>query len=159
MGKIKLNPKITPFLWFNNNAEEAINFYASVFKNTKIGNINRYGEGTPLPKGTLFTGSIEIEGQLFSVMNAGPHYHFTPAISFVINCQDQAEIDYYWSKLSADPREEQCGWLKDQFGLSWQVVPHNISELLFNSDPAKAGRITQALMKMKKLIIADLIDA
>ena len=152
--------KITPFLWFNDNAEEAMNFYISIFKDSKIGTITRYSDDVAKvagrPAGSVMTATFELFGQNFVVLNGGPHYKFTEAISFVINCKDQDEIDYYWEKLSegADPKSQQCGWLKDKFGLSWQVVPSNIGELLQKNK--NAGR---ALMKMKKLDIATLESA
>ena len=145
--------KITPFLWFDNQAEEALNFYASVFKNTKIGTIRRMSD-------TVLTGSINIEGQEFMVMNAGPHFKFNEAISFFINCKTQEEVDYFWEKLTADGgKESQCGWLKDKFGLSWQVIPETLMKLMGDSDPVKAGRVMQKMMTMSKIIIKNLQDA
>ncbi len=137
--------KITPFLWFDNNIEEAIEFYTSVFKNSKVYNINHLqGMGDK-----AFSATFELEGQQFMALNGGPQFKFTEAISFYINCEDQQEIDYYWEKLTADGgAESRCGWLKDQFGLSWQVIPANLGELMHNPDPAKAKKVMDALMQM-----------
>jgi len=152
--------KITPFLWFDNQAEEAVNFYASIFKNSKIGNIARYGDAGPGPKGTVMTASFQIEGQEFIALNGGPHFKFTEAVSFVVSCETQEEIDYYWNKLiSGGGQESQCGWLKDKFGLSWQIVPTIISKILSDKDAKRSQRVMQAMMPMKKLIIADLQKA
>ena len=157
--------KITPFLWFNDNAEEAINFYASIFKNAKMGSIARYDkEGAKAagrPEGSLMTASFELEGQSFTALNGGPHFKFTEAVSFVINCENQEEVDYYWDKLSegGDAKAQQCGWLKDQFGLSWQVVPTLLPKLLSGSDPSKTGRVMHAMLQMKKLDIKTLEEA
>jgi predicted 3-demethylubiquinone-9 3-methyltransferase (glyoxalase superfamily) len=156
--------KITPFLWFDNQAEEAVNFYASVFKNSKIGNMARYDEAAGAaagrPKGSVMTASFELEGQEFIALNGGPHFKFSEAISFVISCDNQKEIDYYWDKLSSNGGEEsQCGWLKDKFGLSWQIVPSSLSKLIAGPDKEKSKRAMGALMKMKKLVIADLENA
>jgi predicted 3-demethylubiquinone-9 3-methyltransferase (glyoxalase superfamily) len=144
--------KITPFLWFDDNAEEAVQFYVSVFKNAKAGAVMRWGEGGPGKPGSVLTMRFEIEGTEFIALNGGPHYSFTPAVSFVVNCKDQAEIDEMWAKLTADGGEEvQCGWLKDKFGLSWQVVPHNMAELLRGKDAEGGQRAMQAMMQMKKI--------
>lgn len=152
--------KITPFLWFNDNAEEAINLYTSIFKNSKTLSIARYGEAGPGPKGTVMTASFELEGQEFVALNGGPIFKFTEAVSFVVNCETQEEIDNYWNKLTADGgQESQCGWLKDKFGLSWQIVPCVLSKLLTDKDAKKAQRVMQAMLKMKKIIIADLEKA
>jgi len=143
--------KITPFLWFDANAEEAMEYYTSVFKNSKKLGVTRYGKGMPLPEGTAMTATFELDGQKFVALNGGPRFKFTEAVSFVINCEDQNEIDYYWNTLTSDGgQESMCGWLKDKFGLSWQVVPTNIGDLVKNQ-----GSV-QALMKMKKLNIAEL---
>ena len=150
---------ITPFLWFNDQAEEAANFYTSVFKNSKLNEIVRNGEGGPGPKGSVLTASFMLDGQQFVALNGGPHFKFTEAVSFVINCPDQQEIDYYWQKLSEGGEEGRCGWLKDKYGLSWQVVPADMSKLLSNPDPEKSKRVMQALMKMNKLDIAALQNA
>lgn len=141
---------ITPFLWFDTQAEEAMNFYVSVFKDGKIISVNKHGD-------TFFTGTFEIQGQQFDVLNAGPQFKFNEAISFFVSCEDQAEVDYFWEKLTADGGEEsQCGWLKDRFGLSWQIIPKALGECLSNPDPEKSARAMQAMMGMKKIIIADL---
>ncbi|MGX5820973.1 VOC family protein [Chitinophaga lutea] len=149
--------KITPFLWFDNNGEEALKYYAEVFgKNAKLGHIARYGPGAPVPAGTMMTGSIEIFGQQINILNGGPHYQLTPAFSFSIDCETQEEVDYYWDKLTAGGQEMPCGWLTDKYGLSWQVVPSIIPRRMSNGEPAKAGKMMQALMTMKKLDIAAL---
>jgi predicted 3-demethylubiquinone-9 3-methyltransferase (glyoxalase superfamily) len=156
--------KITPFLWFDQNAEEAMQFYTSVFKNSKIVSIKRYPEG-PLEgpmqgmEGKVLTGIFELEGQRFMALDGGPHFKFTEAISFFVECASQEEVDYYWEKLSADPQAEQCGWLKDKYGLSWQIVPTILSELLNDPDPVKAERVTQAMLQMKKIDIKGLRQA
>ena len=152
--------KITPFLWFDGKAEEAIKLYTSVFKNSKIVNISYWAEGSPFPKGQVMNGVFELDGQRFYAFDAGPQFKFTEAISFFVNCETQEEIDYFWNKLTAGGgQESMCGWLKDKFGLSWQIVPPVLGELLGDKDPAKAGRVMQAMMKMKKIIIADLKKA
>ena len=151
--------KITPFLWFDNQAEDAMNFYISVFKNSKVGEIARYGEAGPGPAGSVMTATFELDGQHFIALNAGPHFKFTEAISFVIDCQDQEEVDYYWNKLTEGGQESQCGWLKDKFGLSWQVVPTMLSKLFNTPDKEKANRAMKAMMQMKKLDIASLQKA
>ncbi|HEX2532283.1 MAG TPA: VOC family protein [Chitinophagaceae bacterium] len=148
--------KITPFLWFNNNAEEAIEFYTSVFPDTRVGTVTRYPEGAPVPAGTLLTASFTLNGQEFTALNGGPQFSFTEAVSFVIHCQSQEEVDYYWSKLSEGGEESRCGWLKDRFGLSWQVVPTALPRLLSQSGGEKAGRVMQALMQMRKIEISAL---
>lgn len=151
--------KITPCLWFDNNAEEAVNFYLSVFKNAKIVAVSRYTDGLAMPRGTFLTGVFEIDGQEFMVLNGGPYYTFTPAISFVIDCKTQEEIDYYWDRLSDGGVTEQCGWLRDKYGVSWQVVPTVLGELMQDKDPIKAARVTEAMLKMVKLDIAALQKA
>ena len=152
--------KITPFLWFDTQAEEAAKFYVSVFKNAKMGSVSRYGkEGFEIhhmPEGTTLVAEFEIEGQKFSALNAGPAFKFNEAISFLVNCESQEEVDYYWNKLSAVPASEQCGWLKDKFGLSWQIVPSALDKLFSDPDKAKAGRVMNAMLQMKKLDIAKL---
>ena len=150
--------KITTFLWFDNNAEEAVNFYTSIFKDSKITNMSRYSEAGPGPAGSVMVANFTLNGQEFLALNGGPMYKFTEAISFVINCEDQQEIDYYWDKLTAGGSEVQCGWLKDKFGLSWQVVPTAIGKLM-SGDPAKSGRVAMALYKMIKIDIAALQKA
>jgi predicted 3-demethylubiquinone-9 3-methyltransferase (glyoxalase superfamily) len=147
--------KITPFLWFDGKAEEAADFYTSVFSNSKILGIMRYGEGTPYPKGTAMTAKFLLEGQEFVALNGGPQYTFTPAISFVVNCETQQEVDALWSRLTADGGEEvQCGWLKDKFGVSWQIVPVALMTMLNDSDAARAQRVMMAMMQMKKIDIS-----
>ena len=155
--------KITPFLWFDDNAEEAVKFYTSIFKNSKIGKIARYDKAgekaAGRPAGSVMTIEFHLEGQEFVALNGGPHFKFTEAISFVVNCQTQEEVDYYWEKLSAGGKEVQCGWLKDKFGLSWQIVPTVLGELLSDEDAAKSQRVMQAMLKMVKLDIKKLQDA
>src|SRR6478735_1362729 len=139
--------KITPFLWFDNQAEEAVKFYTSIFKNSKVGTVARYGESGPGPAGSVMTASFELEGQQFVALNGGPIFKFTEAISFVVNCESQQEIDYYWDNLLKGGTPSQCGWLKDKFGLSWQIVPTALSKLLSSKDPEKSRRVMQAMMK------------
>jgi predicted 3-demethylubiquinone-9 3-methyltransferase (glyoxalase superfamily) len=149
--------KINPFLWFDNQAEEAANFYVSIFKDSKLQTVSRYGDGGPGPKGSVMTVAFEIAGQKFIALNGGPLFKFTEAVSFVVNCETQDEVDYYWEKLSADGGQEvQCGWLKDKYGLSWQIVPTVLFELIQDKDPAKSNRVMNALMQMKKLDVAGL---
>jgi predicted 3-demethylubiquinone-9 3-methyltransferase (glyoxalase superfamily) len=156
----KISQKITPFLWFDKEAEEAMNFYTSVFKNSKVLSVTRYGEAGPGPKGSVMTAAFELEGVEFVALNAGPHFKFTEAISFVINCETQDEIDYFWEKLIAGGGEHSmCGWLKDKFGLSWQVTPVIMEELYTSNDAAKSNRVMQAMMKMRKLDIKKLQEA
>lgn len=155
--------KITPFLWFDNCAEEAANFYVAVFRNSRIGRIARYGEAGHefhgQEAGTVMTVEFELEGQKFTALNGGPLFPFTEAVSFVVNCESQEEVDYYWEKLSAggDEQAQRCGWLKDRYGLSWQIVPTVLPELM--GDPARAERVMSALLQMKKLDIAALREA
>lgn len=155
-----MTQKITPFLWFDNRAEQAANFYVSIFKDAKILSVQRYGaEGAGAsgrPQGSVMTVSFQLDGQQFVALNGGPVYKITPAISFVVNCETQAEIDEMWKKLTAGGEEVQCGWLTDKFGVSWQVVPTQLEKLLGASDPAKAGRVMQAMLQMKKIDIAGL---
>ena len=151
--------KITTFLWFDGKAEEAINFYVSVFKNSKILNVTRYGEGGPAPKGTVMTATFQLEGQQFYALNGGPQYSFTPAISLFVNCETQQEVDELWEKLSADRKAEQCGWLKDKYGLSWQIVPTVLGEMLQDKNTEKSERVMKALLQMKKLDIKKLKQA
>ncbi len=150
---------ITPFLWFDTQAEEAANFYVSIFKNSKVLGITRYGEAGPGPKGTALTVQFEIEGQTFTALNGGPNFKFTEAVSFVVHCTNQEEVDYFWEKLLEGGKESQCGWLKDKYGLSWQIVPNILVELLQNPDPEKAKRVMQAMMKMIKIDIETLEQA
>jgi predicted 3-demethylubiquinone-9 3-methyltransferase (glyoxalase superfamily) len=150
--KGKLMQKITPFLWFDNNLEEAMDFYSSVFKHSKIGNVTRYGEGGPGPAGSVMSATFELEGQEFMALNGGPLYKFTEAISFFVSCETQAEVDELWEKLAADGGQEgQCGWLKDRFGLSWQIIPNQLGEMLGDKDPAKAKRVMEVMLQMKKI--------
>lgn len=151
--------KITPFLWFNNNLEEAIQFYISVFRNAKVKDIMRAGKGGPAPEGSIFTATFELEGQEFMGLNGGPHFQFNESVSFFVRCHDQAEVDYFWDKLSEGGTKSRCGWLKDRFGLSWQVVPENLGEFLWSGEPAKNQRAMQAMMGMDKLDIAALRKA
>jgi predicted 3-demethylubiquinone-9 3-methyltransferase (glyoxalase superfamily) len=151
--------KITPFLWYNDNAEEAMNFYLSVFKNSKVLGVSRYGEAGPGPKGSVMVANFQIEGQEFTALNGGPHFKLTEAISFVVDCKTQEEVDYYWEKLSAGGEKSRCGWLKDKFGLSWQIVPTILSELMQDKDPEKSKRVMQAMLKMDKLDIKTLKEA
>jgi predicted 3-demethylubiquinone-9 3-methyltransferase (glyoxalase superfamily) len=149
--------KITPMLWFDDQAEEAARFYVSVFKNSKMGSVSRYGEGMPGKKGSVMTAGFEINGQSFTALNGGPQFKFTEAVSFVVHCKTQEEIDYYWDKLtSGGGKEVECGWLKDKFGLCWQIVPEGLLDLLKQSDQQKTDRVMQAVMRMKKLDLAAL---
>src|SRR5208282_159962 len=148
--------KITPFLWFDGQAEEAANFYTSIFKNSKILNIARYGEAGPGPKGTVMVATFQLEGQEFMALNGGPHYTFSPAISFFVDCETQAEVDELWEKLSAGGSELQCAWLKDKFGVSWQIVPRALRELMQEKDLIKSQRVLKAMLKMNKIDIEGL---
>jgi predicted 3-demethylubiquinone-9 3-methyltransferase (glyoxalase superfamily) len=148
--------KITPFLWFDHQAEEAAEFYTSIFNGSSIDGIARYGDTGPGPKGSVMTVQFTIEGQQFVALNGGPQFKFTEAISFVVNCETQAELDDLWDKLSHGGQEVQCGWLKDKYGMSWQLVPANIEEMLQDKDPERSGRVMQVVLKMKKLDIAEL---
>jgi predicted 3-demethylubiquinone-9 3-methyltransferase (glyoxalase superfamily) len=149
--------KITPFLWFDTQAEEAANFYVSVFDNSKALSLLRCGEAGPGPKGSVLTVEFELEGQKFTALNGGPNFKFTEAVSFVVNCTTQEEVDYFWEKLLANGgTESQCGWLKDKYGLSWQITPTILIELLQDKDPEKASRVMQAMMKMIKIDIETL---
>jgi predicted 3-demethylubiquinone-9 3-methyltransferase (glyoxalase superfamily) len=150
--------KITPFLWFDHQAEAAMNFY-TVFKNSKAGNILRYGKSGPVPEGSVLTASFELEGLQFTALNGGPQFPFTEAISLVVACESQDEVDHYWSKLSEGGQIQQCGWLKDRFGVSWQIVPTLLPKLLGDPDRDKANRVMQAMMQMQKLDIAKLQQA
>jgi predicted 3-demethylubiquinone-9 3-methyltransferase (glyoxalase superfamily) len=148
--------KITPFLWFNDRAEEAVNFYTSIFKNSKILNIARYGEAGPRPAGSVMTVTFELEGQQFIALNGGPHYTFSPAISFFVDCETQAEVDNLWDKLSAEGSELQCAWLKDKFGVSWQIVPRALIELMQDKDAVKSQRVFGAMLQMTRIDIEGL---
>lgn len=149
-------PKITPFLWFDTQAEAAAKFYVSIFKNSKIVSTSRYGDAGPGPKGSVMTVAFRLDGQDFIALNGGPGFPFTEAISFVVDCQTQEEVDEYWTKLSAGGSEGPCGWLKDQYGLSWQIVPSALIELLSDPNPEKARRVAEAMFKMKKIDINSL---
>jgi len=154
--------RITPFLWFNSQAEAAVNFYTSIFRNSKILTTTRYGEegaaASGRPKGTIMTVAFQLDGQNFVALNGGPVFKFTEAISFVVNCESQDEVDHFWEKLSegGDEKAQQCGWLKDKYGLSWQVVPSVLSDLLSDPDPEKSRRVMKALLQMKKIDIETL---
>ena len=151
--------KITPFLWFDDKAEEAMNFYVSIFKNSKRGRISRYGEAGPGPKGTVMVATFQLEGQEFIALNGGPHFKFTEAISLVVSCETQDEVDAFWEKLSEGGAKGQCGWLKDKYGLSWQIVPTVLGELMSDPDPEKSKRVMSAMLQMKKLDISGLKQA
>jgi len=156
--------KITPFLWFDNNAEEAVNLYVSIFKNSKVGKVTRYNEASAKaagrPEGSVMTMEFQLEGQNFVAINGGPHFKFTEAISFVVDCETQEEVDYFWNKLTADGgQESQCAWLKDKFGLSWQIVPRVLIEMISDKDAQKAQRVMAAMLQMKKIDIATLKKA
>jgi predicted 3-demethylubiquinone-9 3-methyltransferase (glyoxalase superfamily) len=155
-----IKQKITPFLWFDSNAEQAMNFYVSIFKDSKILEVSRYGDAGPGPKGTVMTGTFQLEGQQFMALNGGPHFKFTEAISLFVSCESQEEVDDLWNKLIADGgAPSQCGWLKDRFGLSWQIVPTILGKLLGDKDPAKAKRAMEAMLAMTKIDINALKKA
>jgi len=154
--KNKIARKITPFLWFNDNAEEAVDFYLSIFADAKILSSARYGDTGPGPKGTVMTIKFQLEGQEFVVLNGGPHFTFTEAISFVVNCETQEEVDKFWAKLSAGGETSRCGWLKDKFGLSWQVVPAALDDMIDDEHPERSQRVMAAMMQMDKLDLAAL---
>jgi predicted 3-demethylubiquinone-9 3-methyltransferase (glyoxalase superfamily) len=151
--------KITPFLWYNDNAEEAVDFYRGIFKDTKVTGMTHYGEAGPGLKGSVMTIAFELFGQEFTAINGGPHFQFTPAVSFVVNCETQEEVDKYWDALSAGGRLDQCGWLQDKYGLSWQITPVVLIEMLQDEDAEKRERVMAAMMKMVKLDIAALKQA
>ena len=152
--------KITPFLWFNGNAEQAAKFYTSVFRNSKMGEVRCYGDAGPGPKGSVMIASFSIEGVEFTALNAGPQFKFNESISFVVHCKTQEEVDEYWEKLTADGgQESQCGWLKDKFGMSWQITPDRLLELIGDKDPGRSQRAMQAMMQMKKIDIAKIEQA
>jgi len=148
--------KITPFLWFDNSVEEAANFYVSIFKNSRILNISRWGDGGPVPKGAVMSVTFELNGQEFMGLNGGPTFTFSPAISFFVKCETQQEVDEYWEKLSAGGKKERCGWLKDKFGVSWQIIPNALGKYMQEKDPAKSKRVMQAMMQMDKIDIQGL---
>jgi predicted 3-demethylubiquinone-9 3-methyltransferase (glyoxalase superfamily) len=149
-------PNITACLWFDTQGEDAANFYVSVFPNSRIVNVSRYGEAGPRPAGSVMTVDFELDGHSFMALNGGPEFTFNEAVSFVIDCADQDEVDYYWTKLSEGGEEGPCGWLKDRFGLSWQVVPAALGELASDPDPAKSQAVIKAMLGMRKLVVADL---
>jgi predicted 3-demethylubiquinone-9 3-methyltransferase (glyoxalase superfamily) len=151
--------KITPFLWFDDQAEEAMNFYVSIFKNSKVGSITRYGEAGPGPKGTVMSATFSLDGQEFFALNGGPLFKFTEAISLFANCETQQEVDELWDKLSAGGKKDRCGWLKDKYGLSWQIIPSVLGKMLGDKDADKAKRVMQAMLKMDKLDIKKLEQA
>ncbi|MDX1992891.1 MAG: VOC family protein [bacterium] len=148
--------KITTYLWFNNNAEEAINFYTSIFPNSAILNVARYPEGGPGQPGMVMSATFQLEGQTFMALNGGPQFQFTEAISLFVHCQTQAEVDHYWEKLTEGGEEQPCGWLKDKFGLSWQIIPSALMELMGDPNPAKAQAVMQAMLQMRKIEVAEL---
>jgi len=151
--------KITPFLWFDDKAEEAVNFYVSVFKNSKVGLVSRYGEAGPGPKGKVMTATFKLDGEDFMALNGGPHFTFSPAISFFVNCETQKEVDRLWEKLSEGGEKLQCGWLKDKYGVSWQIVPSILRKLLHDKSPEKSKRVMNAMLQMHKLDIKTLKKA
>ena len=151
--------KITPFLWFDTQAEEAMNFYISIFKNSKVIGVSRWGEAGPVPKGTVMSATFELDGQKFMALNAGPQFKFTEAISFFVNCETQEEVDEFWEKLSEGGEKSRCGWLKDKFGLSWQIIPSDLGEMLNDKEPQKSKRVMEAMMQMGKIDIKILKQA
>jgi predicted 3-demethylubiquinone-9 3-methyltransferase (glyoxalase superfamily) len=151
--------KITPFLWFDDKAEEAMNFYVSVFKNSKVVRITRHGEGGPGPKGTVVSATFQLDGQEFFALNGGPQFSFTPAISFFVDCETQQEVDELWEKLSEGGEKQRCGWLKDKYGLSWQIIPAALGKMLHDKDAEKAKRVMTAMLQMDKIDIQRLQQA
>jgi len=151
--------KIVPFLWFDGRAEEAMNFYVSIFKNSKIGSVARYGEAGPGPKGTVMSATFQLAGQEFMALNGGPQFAFSPAISFFVNCETQEEVDELWAKLSEGGEIQRCGWLKDKFGVSWQIIPSALRAMLSDTDPAKSKPVMQAMLQMDKIDINALKQA
>jgi len=151
--------KITPFLWFDGKAEEAMNFYSSIFKNSKIGRITRYGDAGPGPKGAVMSATFQLDGQEFMALNGGPQFKFTEAISFFVNCETQEEVDELWEKLSDGGQKSRCGWLKDKYGLSWQIIPSALGEMLGDKDPEKSQRVMKAILQMDKIDIKRLEQA
>ena len=154
-----MQQKITPFLWFDDQAEEAMNHYVSIFKNSKVVSIQRFGDAGPGPAGSVMTATFELEGQQFVALNGGPEFGFTEAISLFVDCETQAEVDELWDKLCAGGQPSQCGWLKDRYGLSWQIIPKALGELLGGKDPEKAGRAMKAMLQMQKIDVKKLKDA
>jgi predicted 3-demethylubiquinone-9 3-methyltransferase (glyoxalase superfamily) len=152
--------KITPFLWFDDKAEEAMNFYVSIFKNSKVGSVTRYGDAGPGPKGTVMSATFQLDGQDFFALNGGPLFKFTEAISFFVNCETQEEVDELWEKLTAGGGTPQrCGWLKDKYGMSWQIIPKALGEMLGDKDPQKSQTVMQAMLQMDKIDIQRLKEA
>jgi predicted 3-demethylubiquinone-9 3-methyltransferase (glyoxalase superfamily) len=151
--------KITTFLWFNDKAEEAANFYVSLFQNSKIDSISRYGDAGPGPKGSVMTVNFQLEGQKFIALNGGPHFSFTPAISLFVNCESQEEVDQLWDKLSEGGKPNRCGWLQDKYGLSWQIIPIALMQLMSDPDKQKAGRVMKAMLQMDKIDVKTLEEA
>ena len=151
--------KITPCLWFDQQAEEAARFYVSLFKNSKIGAINHYGDGAPMPKGTVLTVRFQLGGHEYLALNGGPTFKFTEAVSFIVNCETQEEVDRMWDKLSEGGQVQQCGWLKDKYGLSWQIVPTALGKMISDPEPGRAGRVMKSLLQMKKLDLKKLEEA
>jgi predicted 3-demethylubiquinone-9 3-methyltransferase (glyoxalase superfamily) len=151
--------KITPFLWYNDKAEEAANFYVSLFKNSKVKEIRRYGDAGPGPKGSVMTITFQIEGQDFIALNGGPHFSFTPAVSLFVNCEKQEEVDQLWEKLAEGGRKDRCGWLQDKYGLSWQIIPEALGKLMTDPDPKKAASVMQAMLQMDKIDVKRLQEA
>src|SRR5437868_11235475 len=156
LNREKPMQKITPFLWFDNQAEEAMHFYTSIFKNSKVGSVQRYGDAGPGPKGSVMSCTFELEGQQFIALNDGPHFTFTPAISFFVDCETQQEVDELWEKLSEAGDKNSCGWLKDKYGLSWQIIPSTLGKLLQDPDPVKSTRVMKAMLAMHKIDIEAL---
>jgi predicted 3-demethylubiquinone-9 3-methyltransferase (glyoxalase superfamily) len=154
-----MQQKITPFLWFDDKAEEAMNHYVSIFKNSKVVSIQRFGDAGPGPAGSVMTATFELEGQQFMALNGGPEFGFTEAISLFVDCETQAEVDELWDKLVAGGQPSQCGWLKDRYGLSWQIIPKALGELLGDKDPEKAGRAMKAMLQMQKIDVKKLKEA
>ena len=148
--------KITPFLWFDDKADEAMNFYTSIFKNSKIGRVTRYGDAGPGPKGAVMSGTFQLNGQEFMALNGGPLFKFTEAVSFFVTCETQDEVDELWEKLSAGGEIQRCGWLKDKYGLSWQIIPSALGRMLGDKDPEKSKRVMNAMLQMKKIDIGGL---
>lgn len=152
-------PKITPFLWFDGKAEEATNFYTSIFKNSKIVSLMRYGEAGPGPKGTVMSATFQLDGQAFMALNGGPMFTFSPAISFFVNCETQQEVDELWEKLSEGGEKQRCGWLKDKYGVSWQIIPAVLGQMLQDKDAGRSKRVMTAMLQMDKIDIAGLKQA
>jgi predicted 3-demethylubiquinone-9 3-methyltransferase (glyoxalase superfamily) len=151
--------KITPFLWFDGKAEEAVNFYTSIFKTSKVGRVTRYGEAGPGPKGSVMSATFQLDGQEFMALNGGPQFTFSPAISFFVNCETQEEVDELWEKLSQGGQKQRCGWVKDKYGVSWQIIPSALGQMLGDKDPEKSKRVMQAMLQMDKIDIQRLKQA